>query len=228
MSNFLVSRTLRRDDVYVVPTLDGSDTLFSRAFESTYHSINGAVSESRHVFIQHGLSNLLHLPEIHILEVGFGTGLNAFLSYLISQKHKKDLVYTGIESFPIDHDVARQLNYPAYLVALDEEEFFLSMHRESIISKEHFSFKKLTDWNQLEISNPFNCIFFDAFAPAVQSDIWGQEVFAQLSDLMASGGYLVTYCAQGEVRRRIERAGFEVKRIPGAPGKREMIQAIKR
>lgn len=221
------SRTLGRDDVFVVRTLDGSDTLYSRLFNATYHSINGAVSESRHVFIQHGLCRHLDLAEIHVLEIGFGSGLNAFLTFLFSEKNKKPVIYTGLESFPIDTQLVLDLNYPSYLVAEDRKDVFLKMHQELSFATEYFKFKKYPSWEKIESSFLFDCIFFDAFAPADQPEWWDQNIFDQLYGVTSEGGFLVTYCAQGEVRRRMERAGYRVNRLPGAPGKREMIRCLR-
>ena len=228
MSKAHHSRFLGKDDVFPVRTLDGSDTLYSRAFSASYHSINGAVSESRHVFIQHGLSKLLHLPSISILEVGFGTGLNAFLTFLFSQKQAKLISYTGIEPFPIDPKVAEQLNYPSYLAADEFSELFLKMHREDSFETPNFNFQKLHSLDELPSSGGYDCIFFDAFSPDEHEELWEQNIFDRIQELTSSGGYLVTYCAQGEVRRKLERANYVVNRLPGAPGKRQMIQAIKK
>lgn len=215
------------DDVYVVTTLDGSDTLFSNFYGTTYHSLTGAVGESRHIFIQHGFQRLSNLPSIRILEIGFGTGLNAFLAFLYSKKLNRSVTYMGIEAFPIAISIARQLNYPAYLAAEKYKDTFLKMHLEKDFSIDQFQFRTLYEW-KFDANQSFDCVFFDAFAPDNQPELWEQHVFELLYSLMANNGFLVTYCARGEVRRRMERAGFEVSRIPGAPGKREMLQARKR
>ena len=223
----LLSRTLGKDDLFIVPTLDGSNTLYSRDFASTYHSVNGAISESRHVFIQHGLHTQLHLSEIYVLEVGFGTGLNAFLAFLFSEKHKKPVHYIGLESFPIDTGLILHLNYPSYLVAEKKTEVFIKMHEEESFTEPYFQFKKYASWEMIESGHLFDCIFFDAFSPADQPEWWEQDIFDQLYAVSSEGGCLVTYSAQGEVRRRIEKTGYKVRRLSGGPGKRQMIQAIK-
>lgn len=220
--------TLGRNDVFVMPTRDGSDTLFSRAFNATYHSMYGAVGESRHVFVQFGLDSLKERNEIHILELGFGTGLNAFLAYLFSIKHNLPVYYTGIEAFPIDLDVARQLNYPQYLAYAEEQEVFERMHAESHFTTDHFHFQKVSDIREIEDTSRFDCIFFDAFAPGVQPELWSQDMLSELFRLTTPGGCLVTYCAQGEVRRRLVTAGYEVQRLQGPPGKREMLRAVRK
>jgi tRNA U34 5-methylaminomethyl-2-thiouridine-forming methyltransferase MnmC len=215
------------DDVFVVHTLDGSDTVFSVAFGTTYHSSKGAASESRHVFIQHGLHSLAHLPRIQILEFGFGTGLNAFLSYLYARKSGKKIVYRGVEAYQIPLRVARQLNYPEYLAAKHHADVFYRMHEDPTFEIENFQFQKNTGLDKVESLSSYDIIYFDAFAPGIQPYLWEQDMFDGLFALTSQGGCLVTYCAQGEVRRRLERAGYVVHRLPGAPGKRHMLRATK-
>lgn len=219
---------LGRDDVFIVPTLDGSDTLFSKAFGATYHSRNGAVSESRHVFIQNGLQTQSHRSKISILEFGFGTGLNAFLAFLYSIKQQKEISYYGIEAFPIDLHVAGHLNYPAYLAATPYSDLFKRLHAENSFSDGQFHFRKLQSITELNSSTMWDCLFFDAFSPDIQSEQWEQNIFDRLFELTSVDGCLVTYCAKGEIRRRMQRAGYHVKRLSGAPGKREMLLAIKK
>lgn len=219
--------TLGLDDVFIVPTRDGSDTLFSRTYQATYHSIFGAVSESRHVFIQNGLYTLPDREEIAVLEFGFGSGLNAFLAYIFSLRHGTRVTYTGIEAYPIDIRVARQLNYPAYLAVPEERDVFERMHTEMEFQTEGFNFSRFGEVSDIPADVRFDCIFFDAFAPGAQPSLWDQSTFEKLYMMTAPGGCLVTYCAQGEVRRKMIQAGYEVHRIPGPPGKREMIRAVK-
>lgn len=219
---------LGKNDAYILRTLDGSETLFSRQFQATYHSLNGAVSESRHIFIQHGLKKLPHLPSISVLEFGFGTGLNAFLALLFSRSHSKEISYTGIESFPLEKSLVQDLNYPDYLVAPELNHVFEQMHNEDAFVFDRFTFQKLRNINQLPSDTLFDCIFFDAFSPKEHPAAWEQDIFDQISAMTSKEGVFVTYCAMGEVRRRLEKSGFHVVRQPGAPGKREMIQAFKK
>jgi tRNA U34 5-methylaminomethyl-2-thiouridine-forming methyltransferase MnmC len=219
--------TLGWDDVYIVTTRDGSETLFSRSHNATYHSLFGAVGESKHVFIQHGLKTLGEKPSISILEFGFGTGLNAFLAYLFAINTDKEIQYTGIEAYPIDSEVAQKLNYPQYLAFPEEQDIFLRMHLEESLNSDSFYFRKLSNYAQIQPDEKFDCIFFDAFAPGAQPELWEQSIFDQLYKLTSEGGCLVTYCAQGEARRRMEKAGYKVERIPGPPGKREMLRAVR-
>lgn len=219
---------LGRDEVYIVRTLDGSETLYSRRFGSTYHSTNGAVSESRHVFLHAGLHRYADYPIVQVLEFGFGTGLNAFLTYLFSVNQKIPVHYTGIEAFPIAPEVASQLDYPAYLAVPQERHVFLSIHANDIFSKNQFEFNRIDTLDSLDESLRFDCIFFDAFDPQSNESVWTVEIYSRLFAQLNSDGVLVTYCAQGQVRRDLISVGFDVERLQGAPGKREMIRAIKR
>lgn len=227
MPDHTVSSPLGWENVYIVSTRDGSDTLFSQAFGATYHSIFGAVGESKHVFIQNGLDSRLQLDHISILEFGFGTGLNAFLAYLFALKHDKTIHYTGIEAFPIDKKIAEKLDYPAYLAFPEEREIFLRMHAEKDFISGPFHFSKKTNFKDVKKASSFDCIFFDAFAPGAQPELWEQSVFEALFKMTTEGGCLVTYCAQGEVRRRLITAGYHVERLAGPPGKREMLRGVR-
>src|SRR5688500_3959890 len=199
---------LGRDDVFIVPTLDGSDTLFNKSFGATYHSLNGAVSESRHVFIQNGLKSQSDRNKISILEFGIGTGLNAFLAFLYSLKHQKEISYCGIEAFPIDLHVAGQLNYPAYLAAVPYNDIFRKIHTEYSFSHVKFQLDKFLSISDLDPNEKWDCIFFDAFSPDIQSELWQQNIFDRLFQLTSPDGCLVTYCAKGEIRRRMQSAGY--------------------
>jgi len=228
MTGTLHSPRLGLNEVYIVSTRDGSETLYSHKFASTYHSHFGAVSESRHVFIQQGLSTQAGKSRLQVLELGFGTGLNAFLAYLFSVKHHIHLQYTGIEAFPIDLSVAGKLDYPGYLVAKDSAHIFLRMHEEDSFILDGFTFNRKPGWEWFTAGVEFDCIFFDAFHPVAQPELWSQDIFDAMYKVTTMGGCLITYCAQGEVRRRMQSAGFIVERIAGATGKREMLRAIKR
>ena len=227
MTGKVHSTRLGLNEVYIVPTRDGSNTLFSQRFNSTYHSNHGAVSESRHVFIQNGLYTQSGKAKLNVLEIGFGTGLNAFLAYLFSIRNNTPLSYIGIEAFPISANVAAKLDYPGYLAANAHEDVFLKMHNSDKFKQKDFSFQILPALDQIPKKIAFDCIFFDAFHPEPQPELWSQDIFEKLYKMTASNGCLVTYCAQGEVRRRMKTAGFKVERIPGATGKREMLRAIK-
>ncbi len=214
-------------DLWIHPTRDGSNTLFSSAYGATYHSLFGAVSESRHVFIQFGLASLPPAKAVSVFEFGFGTGLNAFLAAAYSNSQGISLTYTGIDTVPVPDHLLPRLDYPAYIARPDLEALFLRMHRESTFREGDISFTRMTTLGDISPESRFDCIFFDAFAPAAQPECWSQDVFQYLFDLTATGGILVTYCAQGEARRRMQHAGYAVERLPGPLGKREMLRAKK-
>ena len=222
-----ISPPLGRDDVYVVTTHDGSDTLYSKAYQVTYHSIYGAVTESKHTYIQNCLLTQGHRERIKILEFGFGTGLNAFLAFLYARKFQKQVDYTGLDRFPIDLSVIKKLDYPGYLACPDSKDVFHRMHELTSFKEENFHFQRMDHVDIFGMTGSFDCIFFDAFDPSAQPELWDQLMFDHLHQLTSPGGCLVTYSAKGEVRRHLSRAGYNVHRIPGAPGKREMLQAFK-
>lgn len=214
-------------DLWIHPTRDGSNTLYSPTFGATYHSLFGAVSESRHVFIQHGLATLPPAQAVSVFEFGFGTGLNALLAAAYASNKGIFLAYTGIDTVPMPGHLLAQLDYPAYIARPDLQALFLRMHRESTFQESGTSFTRLSTLGDIPPESRFDCIFFDAFAPAAQPECWSQDVFQYLFDLTAPGGILVTYCAQGEARRRMQYAGYAVERLPGPLGKREMLRARK-
>lgn len=207
---------------------DGSSTLFAPHFDEHYHSIHGAIQESMHVFINAGL-RALEKTDVCILEMGLGTGLNAVLTALHNEDRK--IHYTGIEAFPVSDDLLQQLNYPAELGG-DAEEIFQKLHAlpwnevNKLIPS--FMLEKLhTTLEDFTSDAAFDLVYFDAFAPSAQLELWSLEIFQKMFGLMNAGGVLVTYCAKGDVRRAMIAAGFRVEKIPGPPGKREMLRAWK-
>lgn len=218
----------------LLTTDDGSHTLFSERYGVSYHSRYGAVTESAHVFIDAGLRYKAAVQrEIAVLEVGFGTGLNAFLSCLEAGRRNLSVRYLGLEAYPVTVGQARQFNYPALLGAPERAADFLRLHEaewnvEHLVS-EHFIFQK--QLARLETFEPpeaaFDLVYFDAFAPQAQPELWTAEVFARLYRALRPEGALVTYCAQGEFKRTLKKAGFLVERLQGPPGKREMTRALK-
>lgn len=219
----------------LITTSDGSHSVFSEKFNADYHSKHGAILESQHVFIKSGLQYFLqnNQPEtIRIFEMGFGTGLNAFLTFLEIQNSNVNVEYTAVEQFPLEEEVYTALNYAVLLAAENHKSDFLKMHECewngfcNISSK--FALRKLNA--QLQTLNHdcnYHLVFFDAFAHSAQPELWETEIFSQLFNTMEVGGMLVTYSAKGQVRRNLQAAGFQVERIQGPPGKREMLRAIK-
>ncbi len=208
-------------------TNDGSPTLFVPELDEHYHSTFGALTESEHVFIEAGLKPALQkFDEIHLLEIGFGTGLNALLT-LINTKGKT-VNYTAIEAFPLDDKIIEKLNYTD---DPSTKKLFHKMHKCSWNEKHElrpgfFLTKVKSKIEELDLNRQqFNLVYFDAFGPDVQPELWTDEIFQKTSSSMLSGGILTTYSAKGEIRRKLKRAGFEVERIPGPPGKRHMTRA---
>lgn len=213
-------------------TADGSHTLFVPAIDEHYHSINGAIQESTHIFINAGLHECPK-KQINILEIGFGTGLNAFLTLLDVQNTGKTIHYTTLEAYPLPEDITIQLNYPEQ-TAPDKAYLYHRMHEvdwdKEIEIIRGFSIIKLeADFTSFDFGNikDIDIIYFDAFAPEKQPSMWSQELFDKLYLTMNTGGILVTYCAKGTVRRMLQQSGFITERLPGPPGKREMLRGRK-
>jgi tRNA U34 5-methylaminomethyl-2-thiouridine-forming methyltransferase MnmC len=216
----------------IVKTSDGSNTLFVPELDETYHSTHGALQESLHVFVREGLQFRSELKEISILEVGFGTGLNALLSFIEADKTNKEIQYTSLEAFPLDWEVVGRLNYMDLVQLQAYAEPFKKMHTcdwESYMDiSSSFSLRKLkVKLQEVRFENEFDLIYFDAFAPRVQPDLWTEEIFASMYKALKPSGVLVTYCAKGTVKRALKAVGFELQSIPGPPGKREMSRAVK-
>lgn len=215
----------------IVKTADGSLTLFLPELNEHYHSTHGAVQESQHVFMNAGWEQaIIDKKEIAVLEIGFGTGLNAWLVMLDvkSNSSRPTVFYTALETFPIDIELARQLNYASAQDAND----FMAMHNAGWNSPQELQERFTLDKQQLSLhdfttTRKYNLIFFDAFAPNIQPELWTKEVFDKMYSSLDTGGVLVTYCAKGQVRRNMMAAGFTVERLPGPPGKREMLRATK-
>lgn len=215
----------------IITTGDGSKTIQLTDWEEQYHSVHGAVQEAYHVFIKHGLDLFQNSP-IHILEIGFGTGLNAFITLLEAQKRKLRVNYCGVEGFPVLWKEAKQLDYPLKLDVLDCKPIFELMHtsvweKEIEITSNFTLIKKSKDFKDINEQEMFNLIYFDAFGARVQPELWTVAIFEKMFNALKSKGYLVTYAAKGSVRRAMQEVGFLVERLPGPPGKREMLRARK-
>lgn len=219
----------------LIYTSDGSMSLYSEQFGEAYHSTHGAVTESRHVFVMAGLRYLLEkqTTQLNILEVGFGTGLNALLTFLEAENSRLKIHYTGIEPFPIDLALAKQLNYPS-LLGLDaaQKDCFIQMHDLPMAKTSQlgmfFSLTKVANTDDLmPQKSSFDLIYFDAFAPNVQPELWTTATLQTMYECLRVGGVLVTYCAKGVVKRTLRELGFLVEGLPGPPRKREMTRAIK-
>jgi len=210
----------------LILTADGSHTLFVPELDEHFHSVHGAIQESMHVFIQNGL-NASTKNELCIFEVGFGTGLNALLT--LANQGEKHIRYFSIEKYPLTEAEYSQLNF-ANLLSDELAERFQKMHacswNEPHLITPNFELTKLdSDLTTFNVSSlpGFDLIYFDAFAPNKQAGMWSEEIFRKLATHTNSRGIFVTYCAQGEVRRKLIRSGFNMQRIPGPPGKKEML-----
>lgn len=216
----------------VITTSDGSKTIQIEEWNEQYHSFHGAVQEAEHVFIKHGLS-LFKNQELSILEIGFGTGLNTLITLMRSIELNLKVHYSGVEAYPVSKDELDQLNYIACLNATDFEEEFEKMHCSSWevdipISEDFILKKRQQDFLEITDSNSFDLVYFDAFGARVQPELWTEIIFKKMFDALKSEGILVTYSAKGSVRRAMQAVGFEVERLPGPPGKREMLRAMKK
>ena len=273
----------------IEPTNDGSPTLFVPELNEHYHSTKGAVTESQHIFIHMGLEQTTAIKP-RVLEIGFGTGLNAFLTLLAAEKLKRDIHYTSIELYPLKEELVRQLGYPEQ-IAPDRADDFYALHRaewnkevtlnlhaatqpknnrpdsqvenatlqsvnptsslvqgceqlnnrpqrncrETAVSEAgtsdapRFTLYKIEgDFTRYALNGTYDVVYFDAFAPEKQPEMWEQALFDKLFDLLNPAGILTTYCSKGVVRRMLQASGFKVERLPGPPnGKREILRATK-
>lgn len=222
------------DALKLVVTNDGSNSIFSEKFNQQYHSLHGALQESMHVFINAGLHfKQTTTKEISILEIGFGTGLNALLTLNEAAKSSTKINFTTIEKYPLDNDIIEHLNYGSIILMDNSSAFFNQIHtcNWNVIHEINnlFSIKKLkTDFEEIDFINEFDIIYFDAFAPNAQPELWTISMFEKMYDALKTNGILVTYCAKGEVKRNLKVAGFQIESLPGPVGKREMTRAIKR
>jgi len=215
----------------IMPTADGSVTVAIPDLQVTYHSKHGAIQESMHVFIEAGLRPLLNQQEtLRIFEMGFGTGLNALLTMIEANQQQQKIHYETVEAFPLEQELVAQLNYCEQTP--DWQDKFEQLHTtpwsQPVAITEYFTLQK---HNQslfnYSTAQQFNLIYYDAFAPNAQPELWTVDAFTQLFSLLDDQGILVTYCSKGDVRRAMKAAGFTVEKIPGPPGKREMLRARK-
>lgn len=216
----------------LVTTADGSHSLWWPEYDEHYHSIHGALQESQHVFMQMGWELAKEgKSELSILEMGFGTGLNALLACEAAARENIAVHYSTLEKFPLTESEYQHLNYPVlFPESGTAEAHFNALHRahwgETLPIHPHFHLTKhAIDLSEFEAENAFDLVFFDAFAPTSQPELWSEQVFAKIFAACKPGAILTTYCAKGTVRRAMRTAGFSVEKVPGPPGKREMLRA---
>ncbi len=219
----------------IIVTEDGSHTIYLKNINETYHSFHGAWQESNHVFITAGLEHLLNTVNpttINLLEIGFGTGLNAILTVQKLLGKSNAVNYHSLEPFPLDPELIEDLNYTNYLKNEREGQLFKTLHtstwHRSVPITGNFTLnkQKITLQNY-EPDQSFELIYFDAFAPSKQSELWTYEVIKKVTGFLTEGGVLVTYCARGQFKRDLLTLGLHVETLPGPPGKKEMVRATK-
>ena len=215
-------------------TDDGSHSIFSERFEALYHSKHGAIQESKHIFINSGLNFYpKNEDQINILEMGFGTGLNLLLTLINSEKTQKKIHFETVEAYPISHKHSRSLNYVDLLNRPDLSEAFVDIHvsewNRTHQLNQQFSYKKHhLKLQDSHFTNLFDIVYYDAFAPDCQEELWTAEIFEHIARYLKPSAILVSYCAKGDFKRALIAAGFTIEKIPGPPGKREMIRATYR
>jgi len=215
----------------IVSTADGSKTIRISEWDEQYHSMHGAVREAKHVFMDHGLK-LFRDRNIGILEIGFGTGLNALITLLEAPGLNLGIDYVGVEAHPVSLDDIVELDYCATLGRPELEENFHGMHsapwnQRNAVTVSFDLTKEKKDFREIADRDRFHLIYFDAFGARVQPELWTEEVFAIMYRALQRNGVLVTYAAKGSVRRAMQAVGFSVEKLPGPPGKREMLRATK-
>lgn len=215
----------------ILTTNDGSTTIHLPDWDESYHSKHGAIQEAYHVFIKSGLS-LFEGKSVSILEIGFGTGLNTFITYLESQKVNQTIDYVGVEAYPVQVEEALQMNYVSELNASNEKDVFDKMHQISweekhTISSNFSLIKRKQFFQDITDENAFDLIYFDAFGFRVQPELWSLEIFKKMYAALKPNGVLVTYACRSSIKNAMLVCGFKVEKLPGAPGKREMLRAIK-
>lgn len=221
------------DEIQIITTGDGSHSLLNTALNETYHSVHGARRESLHVFIKNGLEYFIEKNShetIQIFEVGFGTGLNALLAASFAESEKQKISYTSIEAFPLTNGIVDQLNYAE---SDREKEVFQKLHsalwEQDVSVNDFFTLKKTkTTLQQIQLREKiFDVIFFDAFAPSKQPELWEIPMLEKVCRALRPDGIFTTYCAKGQLKRDLRSLGLLVETLAGPPGKKEMVRALK-
>ena len=226
---FMLRNQMKRE---IIITNDGSTTIRIPEWDENYHSTHGAIQEAKHVFIKNGLDLFQNQDAISILEIGFGTGLNAFITFL-ETINKEKVNYVGVEAYPISEEEIAQMNYVSELEAEKYQEVFDKMHscdweNQQTITEIFLLTKRKQFFQDIEDKNQFDLIYFDAFGFPLQPELWSEVIFKKMYEALLPNGVLVTYACRTPIRKAMLTAGFSVEKLPGAPGKREMLRATKR
>ncbi len=214
----------------IIQTNDGSTTIHLPEWNESYHSKHGAIQEAYHVFIKNGFSLFQGKP-ISILEIGFGTGLNAFITHLEANKNNQIIDYVGVEAYPVAIEEAFKMNF-ANEIDNKKANVFDQMHEceweiKNTISKNFTLIKRKQFFQDINDVEAFDLIYFDAFGYRVQPELWSEEIFLKMYNALKSNGVLVTYACRTSIKKAMLVAGFSIEKLPGAPGKREMLRATK-
>ncbi len=220
-------------EIRIITTDDGSSSLYLPDLNETYHSFHGALQESQYVYINMGLAHLktTNAGSLQVLEVGFGTGLNVLLAAKWAEENDIVIEMDTLEPFPLASEIWQQLNYSSIL-GIDNQKILPAMHQQGWNSSEvltkHLQLRKYQQGIQdFKPAKVYDCVFYDAFAPNKQAEMWSPDIFQKLAMSLRSQGILVTYCAKGQVKRDLKAAGFVVETLQGPPGKMEMIRAVR-
>lgn len=215
-------------DHQIIVSADGSHTIYLPLLDETYHSSHGAIAESRYVYLLHGLQTI-GLKHIKVLEIGFGTGLNALLTYQYAQAHNISIDYETLEPHRLAEEIFSQLNYGSIL---GDQSIFRDMHHAAANAKIQLSPNfniciRPTTIQEFETSQNYDIIYFDAFAPSKQPEMWDLEIFRKLFLCLNVGGILMSYSACGQLKRNLKTGGFVVETLIGPPPKKQMTRAKK-
>ena len=215
----------------IIITDDGSTTIRIPEWDENYHSTHGAIQEAKHVFIKNGLNLFQKQDSISILEIGFGTGLNAFITFL-ETVNKEKVNYVGVEAYPISSEEIAQMNYVAELQATQYQAVFDKMHScdwesQQKITDNFILTKRKQFFQDIEDKEQYDLIYFDAFGFPLQPELWSEAIFKKMYEALLPKGTLVTYACRSSIKNAMLSVGFSIEKLPGAPGKREMLRATK-
>ncbi|RTL11902.1 MAG: SAM-dependent methyltransferase [Flavobacteriaceae bacterium] len=216
----------------IIITDDGSTTIRIPDWDENYHSTHGAIQEAKHVFIKNGLDLYQKQDSISILEIGFGTGLNAFITFL-ETVNKEKVNYVGVEAYPVSTEEIAQMNYVSELQATQYQAIFDKMHScdwegQQNITNNFILTKRKQFFQDIDDKEQYDLIYFDAFGFPLQPELWSEVIFKKMFDALLPNGVLVTYACRSSIKNAMLSVGFSIEKLPGAPGKREMLRAIKR